>query len=308
MLRSLLLQASESRFLAEHVPDLPFVRRSVRRFMPGEKLEDALRAAEALATEEIPTVLTLLGEAVTNPEEASGVAAHYDGVFETVMDRRLPAQVSVKPTHLGLDLDPAATRDRLVGLARKAAATASYLWVDMEQSRYVDPTLQAYRAAREAVAPVGVCLQANLRRTPDDLEALLPLRPSIRLVKGAYREPPALAWQRPREIDTAFLRLAERLLEALRADQVGQVGIATHDPTLVAAVAARAEALDLPRNRWEVQMLYGIRTDGVRSLKAQRQPVRVLISYGDAWFKWYVRRLAERPANLLLLTRNILPT
>lgn len=307
MLRSLLLQASESSFLARHVPTLPFVRRSVRRFMPGEKLEDALRAASQLAGEGIPTVLTLLGEAVTNPEEAGGVAAHYDGVFETVAERGLPADVSVKLTHLGLDLDEPATRQRLVALARKAAATGSFLWVDMEQSRYVDATLRAYRAARSAEEPVGVCLQANLRRTPSDLDALLPLRPSIRLVKGAYREPPELAWQRASEIDDAYLRLAEALLEALREDRVGRVGIATHDPRLVAQVAARAEAVGVPRERWEVQMLYGIRTEGARALRAQRHSVRVLISYGDAWFKWYVRRLAERPANLLLLARNVIP-
>ncbi|HUH11970.1 MAG TPA: proline dehydrogenase family protein, partial [Longimicrobiales bacterium] len=143
--------------------------------------------------------------------------------------------------------------------------------------------------------------------TMGDLEGLLPERPSIRLVKGAYREPAALAWQRPAEVDAAYLNLAERLLSERRAGRVGRVGIATHDPRLVAEVERTAARLGVERDAYEVQMLYGIRTEGVRALRARGQPVRVLISYGEAWFPWYVRRLAERPANLALLARNLLP-
>ena len=304
-LRSALLLASESPFLAERVPRLPFVRRSVRRFMPGERLEDALDAAGALSDEGVPTVVTLLGEAVTDGAQASAVAAHYMGVLETVRARGLPTEISVKLTHLGLDLDAAATRERLARLAAGAREAGSFLWVDMEQSRYVDATLEAYRAALDASPDVGVCLQANLRRTMGDVEALLPARPSVRLVKGAYREPDALAWQRATEIDAAYLNLAERLLGERRDGGVRRIGIATHDPHLVAQVARTAGRLGVDRGAWEVQMLYGIRTDGVRALRGQGQPVRVLISYGDAWFPWYVRRLAERPANLVLLARNL---
>jgi len=182
--RRLLLRASRSAWLARQLSQRAFFRRATRRFMPGEDLGAALAAAADLAREGLGSVLTQLGEQVTSREEAAGVRDHYLRVLEEIRQRQLPTEISVKLTHLGLDLNPKACLQDLLALAARAAAVGSFLWIDMEESRYVDPTLELFQAVRAAHTGVGVCLQAYLRRTPADLEALLPLAPAIRLVKG----------------------------------------------------------------------------------------------------------------------------
>ncbi len=188
MLRSALLWASTNPTLAEKLPRMGFVSRAARRFMPGEESDDALRAAAELQERGSGSIATLLGENVADREEARAVVDHYLGVLEDVRTRDLDVEISVKLTQLGLDLGTGVALDHLRELVE--AAGDDLVWVDMEASAYVDATLEIYRAVREARPNVGVCLQSYLRRTPDDLEALLPLEPTIRLVKGAYREPP----------------------------------------------------------------------------------------------------------------------
>ncbi|PYO96165.1 MAG: proline dehydrogenase, partial [Gemmatimonadetes bacterium] len=199
--RSLLLRASRSSWLARQLSERAFCRRAVRRFMPGEDLGAALVASADLAREGIGSVLTQLGEQVTSRDEAAGVRDHYLRVIEEIRRRQVPAEISVKLTHLGLDLNPKACLQDLLALAARAGAAGSFLWIDMEESRYVDATLELFQAVRAAHASVGVCLQAYLRRTPADLEALLPLAPAIRLVKGAYNESPDVALPKKRDVD-----------------------------------------------------------------------------------------------------------
>jgi len=303
--RRLLLRASRSAWLARTLRRRAFFRRAVRRFLPGEHVGAALDTAAALARDGIGSVLTQLGEQVTNRDEAAAVRDQYLRLLDEIRSRDLPAEVSVKLTHLGLDVNPKACLQDLLGLAARAAAAKSFLWIDMEESRYVDATLELFRAVRAARPDVGVCLQAYLRRTPADLEGLLPHAPAIRVVKGAYNEPPDVAFPKKRDVDAAYAVLAGRLLERAAAGGA-RVVFGTHDLDLIERLRARALALGVTGGGYEVHMLYGIRAAAQRALAQQGVPVRVLISYGTHWFPWYMRRLAERPANVWFVVRHLL--
>jgi len=303
--RRLLLRASRSAWLASQLRNRAFFRRAVRRFMPGEELPAALAAAADLAAAGIGSVLTQLGEQVATRQEAARVRDHYLDVLAHVRARRLPSELSVKLTHLGLDVDRAACHADLQSLARAAADAGSFLWIDMEESRYVDPTLEIFRTVRAVQPRVGVCLQAYLRRTPADLDALLALEPAIRLVKGAYNEPAAVAYPLKRDVDATYLALADRLLDRAARAQARPV-FGTHDLGLVKRIRERATALHVAPGGYEVHMLYGIRSAEQRALARDGVRVRVLISYGTHWFPWYMRRLAERPANVWFVVKHFL--
>jgi proline dehydrogenase len=303
--RTVFLRASKSRWLAERFMRRPFARRAVKRFMPGEELSDALEAARLLAGVRIGTVVTRLGETLTGESQADGVRDHYLGAYDQIQRAGLPTVLSVKPTQLGLDLSFDACLHHLQALARKAASTGSQLWIDMEDSTYVDRTLDLYRRLRTDFEPVGVCLQSYLRRTPDDLGALLPIRPWIRLVKGAYAEPADVAFPSKKDVDRQYLALAETLLTAAAGDGAFPV-FGTHDVEIIRHLVSRATRLQVGPGGYEVHMLYGIRGSEQRSLAAAGRVVRCLISYGDQWFPWYMRRLAERPANAWFVVRSAL--
>ena len=302
--RRLLLRASRSAFIARQLRDRRFFRGAVKRFMPGEELEDALRAAADFGQAGIGTVLTELGEQVTNRSEAEAVREHYLGVLDKIKERRLPAEVSVKLSHLGLDIDPAWCLANVRALAARAAERGGFLWVDMEESWYVDRTLALYRQIRAERANVGVAMQAYLRRTAADLDALLPLKPAVRLVKGAYNEPADVAFPRKADTDAQYFACAERLLAAAKEGGTRAV-FGTHDLPLIRRIRARAVDLRVTSDRFEIHMLYGIKAREQRALKSDGAKVSVLISYGHAWFAWYMRRLAERPANMWFVLRNI---
>jgi proline dehydrogenase len=263
--------------------------------MPGEGLDDALSAGAGMAAMGISTLLTLLGEDVHDREQAHATTLHYLGALKAISERRLPAHLSVKPTQLGLGVDNSLLDASLVRLASAAAEVERLVWIDMEGSAATDATLEAYRRLREKHDNVGLCLQAYLRRTPSDLDSLLPLRPRIRLVKGAYQEPPEIALQSRREVSGAYARMALRLLEETGRGHPPPM-LATHDVKLLRSILAEAQAA---QDRYEIAMLYGIRSADLRALVAQGHRGAVLISYGSDWAAWYLRRLAERPANLM---------
>ncbi len=304
VLRTLLLVGSQNRWLRERAPRYRFVRRTVERFIPGETLEAALEAGRALQEQGIGTVFTYLGENITNAREAEAVAAHYVEVLARIRAWERPAEISVKLTQLGLDLDPELCFANVRRLL-EAAAPHQTVWIDMESSPYVDITLEIYRRARAISSNVGVCLQAYLYRTERDLLSLLPLRPAIRLVKGAYREPPDRAFPRKRDVNANFFALARHLLSAAQRDGV-RAAIATHDRALIRRIAEFAAASGIPRSETEFQMLYGIQREEQRRLAREGYRLLVLISYGSSWFPWFMRRLAERPANLLFLLRHLI--
>ncbi len=305
MLRKLLLWGSESVFLTEHVARLAFVQRAVRRFMPGETSEAAIEEAVRLSASRITSVLALLGENVTEADEAADVARHYQAVLEEIADRELEAEISVKLTQLGIDIGPDVAAANLESILATAEERGQFVWIDVESSGYVDRTLDLYRAARSRHVNTGICLQAYLYRTVEDLAALLPINPSIRLVKGAYAEPAEVAFPRMRDVDRNYFELAKTLL-----DEVGRGGVraafATHDERLIRRIEEEASARGIARGDLEFQMLYGIGTASQEGLAAKGYRVEVLISYGTAWFPWYMRRLAERPANLWFVLRKII--
>ena len=304
LMRTAFLAGSRSVWLRKRAMRYAFVRRSVSRFMPGEGLEDALEATRQLQEKGASAVLTQLGENVADADEAEAVRRHYLDVLDQAAARGLDAQISVKPTQLGLDLDAKLCLAHLTSLLERAERNGSFVWIDMESSTYVDATLALYRQARAGSKRVGVCLQAYLRRTPADLESLLPLRPALRLVKGAYQEPPERAFPRKADVDAAYFALAARALGASGAD-AEILAIGTHDARLVQRLRATIAERRLPRSAYEFEMLYGIQRALQSQLVADGLPLRVLISYGAYWFPWYMRRLAERPANVWFVARNL---
>jgi proline dehydrogenase len=275
--------------------------------MPGEDVDAALTAADRFRGEGIGTIFTRLGENVTTAGEADAVAEHYLGLIAAIAARGIDGEASVKLTQLGFDVDAERALDHLRHLAERAAGSARTVWIDMESSAYVDGTLSIYERLKADHPNAGICLQAYLHRTAADLQRLLPLDPAIRLVKGAYAEPAAIAWQRRADVDGNFVALSVSMLEAVRAGRAVRIGLGTHDVRLIEQIGGHAAALGLDRIAFEVQMLYGIRSGEQRRLALEGYVVRDLIAYGEAWYPWYMRRLAERPANVLFALRQLLP-
>lgn len=304
LMRRMLLRAGTSNFLQNRLTRMAFVRRAVRRFMPGEDLADALDAAARLKEAGFPAILTRLGENVKSLEEAEAVIRYYQSALDEIAARQLDVQISIKPTQLGFDQDRSYCLAGLEQLARHADGHGNYVWIDMESSVYLEGTLDLYRQARQRHRNIGLCLQAYLHRTPADLQNLLPLAPGIRLVKGAYLEPPSMALADKSRVDRQYSVLAGTLLREAAAWGV-PAGIATHDPAMLDAAIDEAQRSGLHASRFEFQLLYGIRRDQQIRLQKNGFQVRILISYGSYWFPWYMRRLAERPANVWFVLKSM---
>lgn len=304
LMRSMLLAASQNVWLREHAVKYPFVRRSVSRFMPGETLDAALLAAQTLQQKQIGSVFTHLGENVTDHKEARQVTEHYLEVLDRIHELKLPTEVSVKLTQLGLDLGADFCFENLERIIRRETGNA-IVWVDMEASNYVDVTLEIYRRALKEHPNVGICLQAYLYRTKKDLADLLPLRPSIRLVKGAYKEPESLAYPKKADVDENYLALAQEMLRAKAAGECVRAAFGTHDVVLIRRLADYAAQQKFAKSELEVQMLYGIQRAAQERLARDGCRSIVLVAYGTYWYPWFVRRLAERPANLWFMLRNV---
>lgn len=305
-MRRVFLWAARNRWLKERLPRLRFMRRAVRRFMPGETLDEALTAAIPLQAAGIGTMYTRLGENLADLAAADEVATHYLEAIDKIVAAGITGEISVKPTQLGLDHNTEACLAHLVRLADHAAAVGSYLWIDMEGSDYVEATIALYERLRTTHPRTGICLQAYLRRTADDIERLRPLDPAIRLVKGAYDEPESIAYRDRRSVDANYLGLAVRFLLDGRGRPI-RLGLGTHDVVLIEQIATQVGAAGIGRDAYEVQMLYGIReADQFRLAKAGYR-VQALIAYGEHWYPWYMRRLAERPANVWFALRQMLP-
>jgi proline dehydrogenase len=304
LMRSLLLAAARNQWLREHATRYSFVRGTVSRFMPGETLDAALAAAESLRSKKIGTVFTHLGENVKDRAESQQVTEHYLEVLKRIRASGLQAEISVKLTQLGLDLSPELCFEHLNAIVERAQKD-SIVWVDMEASNYVDATLDLYRRALTAHPNVGICLQAYLHRTKDDLAKLLPLRPSIRLVKGAYDEPPEIAFARKQDVDKSYFELGKQMLRAKKGNRCVRAAFGTHDVALMRRLADFAAAEGFGKKDFEVQMLYGIQRAEQERLASEGCTSIVLVAYGSYWYPWFVRRLAERPANLWFMVRNV---
>lgn len=303
ILRSALLWASQSPRMERLVRSSRAMRPVVSKFMPGETIDEALAAVRKLKAEGTPTIMTYLGENVSSDAAADHTVLEYEKLFAALKAEKADAHVSIKLTQLGWDVDQGRSLDRVRHLVALAAVSKTVLAIDMESSAYVDSTVAAYEKLAVDADNAALCVQAYLHRTQADVQRLLKLRPFIRLVKGAYRESADVALSGRAEIDARYRLLARELLGA--ASQGARVVFGTHDLDLIARIRQDARVLGVPDTAFEVQMLYGIQDAGRRKLASEGMRTRVLISYGRAWYPWFMRRLAEKPANLMMVARNL---
>jgi len=275
------------------------MRLGAGRFVAGETLDECIAVLRRLDEQGLHANTTLLGEGVLEPGETERVVRAYEEIIDRIAAERLRANVALKLTHLGLELGEELAYRNL----RRLLDRGSFIRVDMEQSQFVDATLRIYRRLREdGVANVGTVLQSYLYRTPDDLESLLPLAPNLRLVKGAYLEPAQVAYPRKDDVDSAYRRLAERMLSA----EGCYAALATHDAKLIEHAIRYANEHAVPRGTFEFQTLYGVRPQLQLDLLRRGFKVLVATPYGPDWYPYLMRRLGERPANLLFLLKNTL--
>jgi proline dehydrogenase len=283
-----------------------FVRRhgmqlGAARFVAGETVDDCVRVLRGLNERGLYANTTLLGESVHDEAQVAEVSAAYEALLDRLVAEELRANVALKLTHLGLELDEQLAFENVRRLVGHAEAIGSFIRIDMEQSAYVDATLRVYRRLREAgLARVGCVLQSYLYRSERDLVELLPLRPNLRLVKGAYLEPPEIAYPHKADVDDAYLRLLESSLAG-----EGYTAVATHDERMIDHAIRFADEHGITSDRFEFQMLYGVRPAFQASLAARGYKVLVATPYGPEWYPYLMRRLGERPANALFLLRNL---
>ncbi|NWG27073.1 MAG: proline dehydrogenase family protein [Ignavibacteriaceae bacterium] len=272
--------------------------------MPGEKVEDAIIATRELLKHNIPTTFTHLGENITTLAEAEINSQHYMYLLERIHEENLDIEISLKLTHIGLDLLFDKTLELFIKIADKAKQLNNNIFIDIEDSSYVDKTIEFYRKIKEKYNNVGLCLQAYLYRTMDDIKSLVDINPWIRLVKGAYKESATVAFKNISQVNANYLLLSEFLLNQIMKKDI-RVAFATHDILLQEHIKKEAKKVGLPKEKLEFQMLYGIKTSEQYKLASGGYKIRTLISYGEHWYPWYMRRLAERPANVLFVLKNI---
>ncbi len=271
------------------------------RFVAGETLDSCVEVLRKLNDAGLHANTTLLGEAIPDADGAAAVTAEYESIIERLVAEKLMANVALKLTHLGLSFDEELAYENVRRLATRAEELATFIRIDMEQSGYVEVTLRIYERLRDAGHhAVGTVLQSYLHRTPDDLERLLPRSPNLRIVKGAYLEPAAIAYPEKADVDRAYVELVER---GLRGG--AYIAVATHDESIIRTVQAFAAREGISRDRFEFQMLYGVRPGLQRSIAADGFKVLVASPFGPDWYPYLMRRLAERPANLAFFLKNL---
>jgi proline dehydrogenase len=302
MIRPLIYALSRSRTAGRIAAGAPGFRGFSRRFVAGETRDDVVAAVERLNADGFEATVSFLGEAVTNPHEVRAALDEFTAYAAAVKQRQLRSHLSIKLTELGLAFDRGLAARSLDEVLEAAADTGTFVRIDMEESRYTDATLTLFRAARERHDNVGVVIQAALRRSAMDIEALARQGAPVRLVKGAYREPPEVAFQLKADVDGAFARLVRLYLERMAAG--GWLAVATHDGRMVREARRAVRELGIGRGRYEFQMLYGVRPDLQRALRDAGERVRIYVPYGTHWYPYLMRRLAERPANLWFFLRN----
>jgi proline dehydrogenase len=306
MLRSVLLQLSTRPTIGRALDRLPLTKRLVRRFVAGERAEDALAVLARLDAEGYHSAVTYLGENVTTAKAARAAADVYCTLLDEIHRRRLRTTPSLKLTHLGLDLGEAIALENVERVLDRAAGT--WIWFDMESTAYTERTLAFYRRMRARWPNVACVVQAYLYRTEADVKALVadPGHPlHVRLCKGAYQEPPNVAFPRKVDVDRNYARLAGLLLSPAAQRIQVYPGFATHDERLIRVLLDQTRQLGVAPDRFEFQMLYGIRPDLHATVRDGGARLRVLVPFGEDWYGYFVRRLAERPANLLFLLRQL---
>jgi len=300
MMRSALIALSQNHAAKRFVLSNPVARRTARRFVAGEGLDDALAAARAANEAGMKVSLDFLGENVASREDAVRAKEMYFGVFDRIAREKLDANVSLKLTQLGLDFGADFCLEQMLPIVKHAESLGNFVRIDMEGSAYTQRTVDMARSLRGQSAAVGTVVQAYLYRTEQDVRDLLGASCRMRLCKGAYLEPPDVAFPEKKDVDANYVKLMQALLPSGVYH-----GIATHDPAMIAATKAFASKQGIAKDQFEFQMLYGIRPDLQRELIREGYNMRVYIPYGSDWFPYFMRRLAERPANLIFLARSV---
>ena len=300
-MRSLILSLSRRRSLGRLATRAPVARSMVRRFVSGETLDEALPALERIHAAGLHTTVDVLGESVDSVEAAAAAADRYLVLLDAIADRGLDPNVSMKLTQMGLDIGYDACRSNVERVFRRAAERGAFVRIDMEDHAKTDATLGLWREVRDMNPASGVVIQAALRRSATDVDGLIAERARVRLCKGAYKEPAAVAYQQKAEVDRAYATLMERLLRA------GEYpALATHDERLIRGRPTFAEREGIGPERFEFQMLYGVRRDLQDRLVRDGWTVRVYVPFGREWYPYFMRRLAERPANVAFILRSVL--
>lgn len=302
--RNILLWASKNEWMTGHVPNFKFVKKALKRFMPGETPADAINVTRELLKHNIPTTFTHLGENINDLSEAELSTRHYIDLIEFIKNEKLDIEVSLKLTQIGFDLSYDKTLDFFKKITQKAKECGNSVFIDIEDSSYVDKTIQFYKDIKCDYNNVGLCLQSYLYRTMDDINNMLHINPWIRLVKGAYKESPEIAFPAKKQVDDNFLILSEFLLKQT-AEKGIRVAYGTHDLILQEQIKKKAKTIGLDKDKVEFQMLFGIKYGEQLKLAEQGYNIRTLISYGEYWYPWYMRRLAERPANVGFILKNL---
>jgi proline dehydrogenase len=302
--RKVLQWGSQNEWMKKNIPKLFFVRKALKRFMPGENIEAALIEAKKFKSLGIGTVFTKLGENISTLSEAEEAANHYLEALSYINEHNVPVEISLKLTLIGIDISVDAAKRNFERIIKLAKEKNNFIWIDMEQSSYVDNTIDFYKYFRNDYSNVGICLQAYLKRTQNDLKDLLVISPNIRLVKGAYMEPPEIAFSQKSSVDENYFDISKILLNYTPGKDA-RIAFATHDLMLISKIKEYAEANDISRDKFEFQMLYGIKPAEQIRIAQEGYKMRLLISYGSAWYPWYMRRLAERPANVWFVLRNV---
>lgn len=300
MLRALLLYLSERKTPRRLLTKLPAARKLPQRFIAGETLEDAITAVRRLNADGFEVTLDHLGESVTNPAEADATCRGYLDVMDRLRSEGLRANISVKLTALGLALDEALTLKHVQALVDRAQNLQAFVRIDMEGSPCTEGTLRVFRNASSPRDRLGIVIQSYLRRSAKDVTDLLAYGARIRLVKGAYKEPPEIAFPDKADVDASFVSLMQKML----ASGIYHA-IATHDPAMLDATLAFARDHNVGSDQFEFQMLYGVGRRLQRDLLQKGYRVRIYVPYGREWYPYFMRRLAERPANVLFLLRSL---
>ncbi len=304
-MRKALLWASTNAWIRENAMRTGFVRRSVSKFMPGERIEDAIVAAKALQPSGLNTIFTRLGENITRIEEADEVREHYLKVIDLIQQAGIDAQISIKPTQLGYDQDFEVCVTHCLAIIDRCEQTNTFFWIDMEGSPYVEGTIALFKRLRERTPNIGIAIQAYLYRTEKDVEELVALGSAIRMVKGAYLEPADIAFPKKEDVDENYYKVCERLLRDDNVKPGALTHFGTHDTNLQERILKLIAERKVSSDRYEFAMLYGIQNGRQQDLIKMGQRTRCLISYGEFWFPWYMRRLAERPANVWFVVKNM---
>ena len=305
ILRDLFLAMSTNALMRRFVVGFPLSRRVSRRFVAGETVDEAIQVVKKLRGQGIDVTFDQLGESVTNEAEARAAKDGYLRALDAIATNKVTSQVSVKLTQMGLDLNPDLGLDNMRQILRRAKEVGTLVTIDMEDSQHTQFTLNVFKTLREEFDNVGIVLQSYLYRSEEDFRVLMTLGANIRLCKGAYKEPAAVAFPRKKDVDANYIKLAQLFFDSNGATHRAYLDLATHDEKIIAWAKEYVTARNVDRKRFEFQMLYGIRSDLQRKIVAEGYTMRVYVPCGTHWYPYFMRRLAERPANAIFLISNL---